>query len=75
MLEQLRAGFGLTTAEARVALALVDDDALVHVADRLCISRNTVRTHLQRIFGKTNTARQTELIRVLVSAAPMGSAT
>jgi DNA-binding CsgD family transcriptional regulator len=42
------------------------------LADRLCISRNTARTHLRRLFAKTATTRQADLIRVLLGAhAPL----
>jgi DNA-binding CsgD family transcriptional regulator len=38
------------------------------VADLLCVSRNTVRTHLARLFAKTGTTRQADLIRILLGA-------
>lgn len=34
------------------------------------ISEPTVRTHLQHIFAKTGTSRQTELLRLLQNATP-----
>jgi DNA-binding CsgD family transcriptional regulator len=37
------------------------------IADRLHVSRNTILTHLAHLFAKTNTKRQAELIRVLLS--------
>lgn len=70
MPEQLQARFGLTAAEARVAVALLDGDPPEQVGNRLCVSRNTIRTHLQRIFEKTNTKRQGELIRLLLALRP-----
>jgi DNA-binding CsgD family transcriptional regulator len=39
-------------------------------ADMLGIGESTVRSHLQRIFAKTNTTRQTDLLRLLQSATP-----
>ncbi len=36
----------------------------------LGIGEPTVRTHLQRMFSKTGTSRQVELLRLLQSAAP-----
>jgi DNA-binding CsgD family transcriptional regulator len=62
--------FGLSAAETRVAAALLDGESLDGLADRLCISRNTARTHLRRLFAKTGTARQSDLIRVLLGAHP-----
>jgi len=39
-------------------------------ADMLGIGEPTVRTHLQRMFSKTGTARQAELLQRLQSSAP-----
>ena len=66
----LRCVFGLSAAETRVATALLDGESVDSLADRLCISRNTARTHLQRLFAKTGTSRQADLIRVLLGAHP-----
>jgi DNA-binding CsgD family transcriptional regulator len=62
--------FGLSAAETRVAAALLDGESLERLADRLCISRNTARTHLRRLFAKTGTARQADLLRVLLGTHP-----
>jgi DNA-binding CsgD family transcriptional regulator/PAS domain-containing protein len=68
----LRRVFGLSAAETRVAAALLDGESVDRLADRLCISRNTARTHLRRLFAKTATTRQADLIRVLLGAhAPL----
>lgn len=63
----LRSQYGLTRAEARLASVLVDGRSLEEAADHLCVSVNTVRTHLARIFMKTNTGRQGQLLGVLLS--------
>jgi DNA-binding CsgD family transcriptional regulator len=63
----LRAYFGLSRAEADVALAIVDGGRPDAVADRLCLSVATVRTHLRRLFAKTGTARQADLVRALLA--------
>lgn len=62
-LEQI---FGLTPAEARLALLLVGGDTVNEVAERLHLSVATVRTQLKAVFEKTHTHRQAELV-VLVS--------
>jgi DNA-binding CsgD family transcriptional regulator len=68
----LQRAFGLSAAETRVAAALLDGESVDRLADRLCISRNTARTHLRHLFAKTATARQADLIRVLLGAhAPL----
>jgi DNA-binding CsgD family transcriptional regulator len=64
---QLRETFGMTPAEARFASEILNGDGIQAAADRLSISRATARTHLSRIFEKTGTQRQAELVRVLMS--------
>jgi DNA-binding CsgD family transcriptional regulator len=63
----LRALYGLTKAEARIAQALLDADRLADVAENLGVTLSTVRTHLQRTFEKTETRRQSELVRLLLA--------
>ncbi|WP_343714054.1 helix-turn-helix transcriptional regulator [Inquilinus sp.] len=58
--------FGLTAAEAGLAVEIGRGDGIQAAADRLSISGNTARTHLARIFEKTGTSRQAELVRLLV---------
>lgn len=65
--EQFRVLFGLTAAESQVAAALMNGETLDRVADCLEVSRNTIRTHLARLFAKTNTKRQAELMSVLLT--------
>lgn len=57
--------FGLTEAELRVAEALLCGNSLVEIADTLSRSRETVKTHLNALFRKTDTRRQGELISLL----------
>jgi DNA-binding CsgD family transcriptional regulator len=59
--------FGLTPAEARVALAASSGAAIPVVAMSLRLSQNTIKTHLRRIYAKTGTCRQAELARVIAS--------
>lgn len=68
-LEQL---FALTKAEARLASLLSEGFSVEDAAAVMRISRNTVRAQLQKIFSKTDTNRQAELTRVLLSSvAPL----
>jgi DNA-binding CsgD family transcriptional regulator len=66
--------FALTGAEARVLGEIVAGGGLRAAATRLNITEATARTHIQRIFDKTETQRQTELIRrffeIAFSASP-----
>ena len=63
---KLRELFGLTPAETRVSLALFEGCTPQEAADSLGISFHTVRVHLGRIFEKTGTHRQTELVRLMM---------
>jgi DNA-binding CsgD family transcriptional regulator len=57
---------GLTDAEARVAAGLMAGRSLADVADALGVSMNTVRTHVKRIFEKTRTSRQGQLVAMML---------
>ncbi len=59
--------YGLTRAEARVALAVSSGLSVPEVAIQLGLSPNTVKTHLRRVFAKTGTGRQAELVRLMTS--------
>lgn len=63
--ELVKTLFGLTEAELRVAEALLCGNSLVEIANTLNRSRETVKTHLNALFRKTDTRRQGELISLL----------
>lgn len=67
--------YGLTPAEARLACALSRGHELADLSAEWGISRETLRTHLKRVLGKTGTVRQSELVRLLAgkpwSVAPV----
>lgn len=67
--ELLRELYGLTDGEARIAAAVAGGAGISAVAQALGISRNTVKTHLSRVFAKTGTTRQTELARLVTAMA------
>lgn len=67
--EQLRALFGLTPMEAAVALRIAEGAGLKAAADHLGIAVTTARTHLQHVFEKTDTRRQSELVRLMAGSA------
>jgi DNA-binding CsgD family transcriptional regulator len=54
-LQQLMDAYGLTQAEARVALAASSGNTVLESAHVLKLSPNTVKTHLRRVFAKTAT--------------------
>jgi DNA-binding CsgD family transcriptional regulator/PAS domain-containing protein len=61
--------YHLTPAEARVAIAIAQIGGIPEVANALLLAPNTVRTHLQRVFSKTDTRRQADLVKLVASAA------
>jgi DNA-binding CsgD family transcriptional regulator len=57
--------FQLTPAELRVLFSIVEIGGAAEVADVLGISEATVRTHLHRLFEKTGTGRQADLVKLV----------
>lgn len=66
---ELRALFGLTVAEARVAAAIFDGLSVKEVAEAFEVSINTVRFQLARIYEKTGAPRQAELVKMMMRLA------
>jgi DNA-binding CsgD family transcriptional regulator len=61
----------MTPAEARLTTLIVSGHSLLAAATELHITKNTARTHMKRIYVKTETHRQVDLVRLLAnSAAP-----
>jgi len=63
----LRQIYGLTAREAHVAERLVTGESPEQVAAALAIKVSTARVHLAALFSKTETHRQADLIRLLLS--------
>jgi DNA-binding CsgD family transcriptional regulator/PAS domain-containing protein len=61
--------YKLTPTELRVLHAVVQVGGVPEVADALGIGKATVRTHLQRLFGKTDTKRQSDLVKLVAGFA------
>ena len=57
--------FALTPAESAIAAALAAGNSVEYIARTYRVTLNTARTHLKRIFAKTNTRRQGELVALL----------
>lgn len=66
--------YRLTCGELRVLLTLAQGLGAKEAADMLGIGEPTVRTHLQRLFSKTGTSRQAELLQLLQNSTPPISA-
>jgi len=65
--------YGLTGAEARLCGDLLRGFDLAAHAEARAVSINTARTHLKNVFAKTGTARQIDLMRLILSS-PVGHA-
>ncbi len=61
--------FDLTPMEARVMLGLSGAKSRHAAAETLGMSENTIKTHLARIFAKTETKSQAELVALMGSIA------
>ena len=57
--------FGLTLSELRVMLTIAKVSGVADTAAALGIGEATVKTHLQRVFAKTGTSRQADLVRLM----------
>lgn len=62
--------FDLTPAESRLAAALSQGRPLKDAASDLQITVKTGRTYLERIFAKTGTRQQSQLVALLKGAEP-----
>ncbi len=66
---------GLTAVETELACRLADGRTIDQAAQEQRISVHTARKYLQQIFAKTQTSRQADLVRLLVSGTiPQGAA-
>jgi DNA-binding CsgD family transcriptional regulator len=73
--EVLQGLFDLTPAEARVARGIAAGQTVVAIADGFGLSRETVRSQLKAVLGKTRLVRQAELVALLAGCiCPAGSA-
>ena len=65
--EIIRSTYRLTPTELRVLFAIVDLGSVPNVAIALGIANTTVRTHVGRLFRKTGTSRQAELVKLVAA--------
>ena len=59
--------YHMTPTEARLAVLIVGGRTLAEAAGELHITKNTARTHMKRIYAKTVTHRQADLVRLLIA--------
>ena len=60
--DAVRAEYRLTAAETETLRMICKGLSTVEVASILGIAKSTTRTHLKRVFAKTGTSRQSELV-------------
>ncbi|MFY7867223.1 helix-turn-helix transcriptional regulator [Roseateles sp.] len=65
--------YGLSTAEARTALALADGARLSDVASKLVLSVNTVKTQLKQIYAKMGCESRADFARLMLSLGAVNS--
>ena len=63
--EIIAKAYNLTPTELRVLLAIVDVGGVPEVAAALGVATTTVKTHLGRLFEKTGTGRQADLVKLV----------
>jgi DNA-binding CsgD family transcriptional regulator len=69
--EMVASVYGLTAAEAAVAVALARGEDVREIARRRGVSTETVRGQLKAVLAKTGCSRQADLVRMLL-AGPAG---
>lgn len=62
--------YHLTASELRIVLAMAPGLQLQEIADMFGISLATVKSHLARIFDKTGTSRQADLMALIARISP-----
>ena len=68
----LQQAFGFSPAEAKLAAEIALGKTLLEIAAQSSVSKETLRSRLKAIFGKTATSRQSELA-LLLSRVPTGT--
>ena len=57
--------YNLTPTELRVLLAIVEVGGIPEVAAALGVADSTIKTHVGRLFDKTGTSRQADLVKLV----------
>jgi DNA-binding CsgD family transcriptional regulator len=65
--ETMRALYGLTPTESRVADLLLEGLEVRDVAGRMRLTWETTRFHIKRVLAKSGVRRQSELVRLMLS--------
>jgi DNA-binding CsgD family transcriptional regulator len=73
-LETLRLAYGLTPAEAKITARLAEGCSVDEIARTSSLSIETVRTHIKRVFAKTDCNSQALLVREILTGPTSSSA-
>ena len=65
LIEAVATQFKLTPSELRVLFAVIEVGGAPQVASAFGLSLDTVKTHLKRVFAKTGTKRQVDLVKLV----------
>jgi len=65
--EVIAKAYKLTPMELRVLLAIVEVGGVPEVAEALGIAETTVKTHLGRVYKKTDAGRQADLVKLVAA--------
>ena len=68
-LEAIAKRYKLTPSELRVLVGAVEVGGVRETAEALGLGVPTVKTHLNRLFAKTGTSRQAELVKLMAGFA------
>jgi len=71
---RVRCLYGLTEAEARVMAALTSGKTVDEIAHEHDVRPSTVRAQVRSLFDKTGVNRQSDLVRLALTGAPLASA-
>ncbi len=64
--ELMRAIYGLTPTEGKLADLMLEGHEIGQIADRMRVTLGTARFHLKRVMAKTGARRQVELMRLML---------
>lgn len=67
--EVLFSTYGLTPAEARMAIAATAAGSLQDVARSIGVATSTGKSHLKQVYAKTGAASRAELVRLVMGLA------
>jgi DNA-binding CsgD family transcriptional regulator len=69
--QRLRGLFGLSTAEAEIAVDLSEGCSPVELAARRAVTANTMKTQLASLMGKMGCSRQSQVVSIVAALPPL----